>query len=91
MAENHVSKRRPIARKPRRHRMMKAWSSDFSATPIPLMCCQILWRGLHSATVLVMSNPIAVCNDIEPTVRSQFDAAASSHRSSAICFSRLEI
>jgi hypothetical protein len=33
---------------------MKAWSSDFSATPIPLMCCrlygEVWWVQLVGAT-----------------------------------------
>jgi hypothetical protein len=67
MAENHVSKRRPIARKPRRHQVDEGLVVRFSATPIPLMCCRLYgevcflqedseWKLIHGHSSIGVSN-----------------------------------
>ncbi len=47
MAENHVSKRLPIARKSRRHRVDEGLVVRFLCHANSTHVLQTLWRGLH--------------------------------------------
>jgi len=52
MAENHVSKRLPIARKPRRHRVDEGLVVRFLCHADSTHVLQTLWRGLFACMEL---------------------------------------